>query len=500
MLNNRRYPLAFLRWISLLLMVASTGLAALQIKAYQEIQPTYPAGSVIASIPVGGLSHAQAAERVAQAYALPVEVHYAQAVFWVDPTATGFKLDLESMLAAADAKITPPPFWQGFWNFLWDKSNPVGFTIPLQATFSADPLHAFLVNQIETRYNHPPVPSFPVAGTPRFQAGIPGDRLDVDQAVATISKAFFSPSPRVVDLTFILVAPPGPSLVNLPVLMQQIIQLAEFQGTVEVYLTNLKTNENIHFVYDYGAATPPPVNIAFSGWSTIKIPIMIAAMRRLSEPIPANDLTLLQNMIEFSDNTAADTLAQTVIDANLAPILVTQDMQTLGLKNTFWGGFFYPGAPLLQRFNTPANTRTDVNTGPDPYDQTTPADLGMLLEDIYDCSQNGGGALAAAFPGQITQTKCQQMITLLEGNDIPQLVQAGLPFGTPWAHKHGWANEYPDGLIHTMGDAGIAFTPGGDFVIVVFVHDPVQIVFDPVNAMVAHLGTAAYNFFNPPKP
>ena len=124
----------------------------------------------------------------------------------------------------------------------------------------------------------------------------------------------------------------------------------------------------------------------------------------------------------------------------------------------------------------------------------------MLLEDIYACSQSGGGALAAAFPGQITQSKCQSMITLLEGNDIPQLIQAGLPFGTPWAHKHGWADEYPDGLIHTMGDAGIAFTPGGNFVMVVFVHDPVQILFDPVNALVAHLGTAAYNFFNPPKP
>jgi beta-lactamase class A len=495
--NKPLFP--FLRWISLLLILIAITITTLEIKGYRQAQVTYPEGSVIASIPVGGLDHAQASQRVAQAYLEPVEVHYALAVFLIDPPAAGFNLDLESMLAAADARLAQPSFWQGFWDYLWEKPRP-SVSIPLEATFSKDQLHSYLVNEIETRYDHPPTPPFPLAGTPTFQPGVPGTTLNIDQAETAISNALFSPTQRIVNMTFNQADPPGPSLVNLPVLMQQIIQLAQFKGIVEVYFTDLRTSENFHFVYDYVAKTPPPLNIAFSGWSTIKIPIMIAAMRRLAEPIPDSAMNLLQNMIELSDNTAADRLAQTVIDQYLAPVLVTQDMQTLGLKNTFWGGFFYPGAPLLRRYNTPANTRTDVNTGPDPYDQTSPADLGMLLEDIYECSQTGGGALAAAFPGEITQTKCQQMIELLEGNDIPQLIQAGLPFGTPWAHKHGWADEYPDGLIHTMCDAGIAYTPGGNFVIVVFVHDPVQVVFDPVNAMVAHLGAAAYNFFNPPKP
>jgi hypothetical protein len=53
--------------------------------------------------------------------------------------------------------------------------------------------------------------------------------------------------------------------------------------------------------------------------------------------------------------------------------------------------------------------------------------------------------------------------------------------------------------MHTIGDAGIAYTPGGDFVMAVFVNDPVQAVFDTVNVMVATLGKAAYNFFNVPQ-
>jgi beta-lactamase class A len=87
------------------------------------------------------------------------------------------------------------------------------------------------------------------------------------------------------------------------------------------------------------------------------------------------------------------------------------------------------------------------------------------------------------------------MITFLSRNDIPVLIQAGIPAGTQIAHKHGWANEI-DGLLHTLGDAGIIFSPGGNYTMVVFVHEPQQLVFDPVNQMVAELSRSAFNFFN----
>jgi beta-lactamase class A len=121
----------------------------------------------------------------------------------------------------------------------------------------------------------------------------------------------------------------------------------------------------------------------------------------------------------------------------------------------------------------------------------------MLLEDIYQCAQNGGGSFGAAYPNILTQKKCQDMVTFLGRNDIPVLIQAGVPAGTRVAHKHGWANEF-DGLIHTMGDAGIVYTSGGNYVLVIFVHNPNQVVFDPANQMVAELSRAIYNFYNVP--
>jgi hypothetical protein len=203
----------------------------------------------------------------------------------------------------------------------------------------------------------------------------------------------------------------------------------------------------------------------------------------------------MSEMIEQSENSSTDELAMAVIDETLSPLIVTEDLQRLGLQNTFWAGHFYVGAPLLQRFDTTANQRQDINTDPDIYNQTTPADMGILLEDIYQCSERGGGALIAAFPNEITQEECRLMLNYLASNQIAVLIQAGVPTGVTVAHKHGWANEN-DGLIHTIGDVAIVYTPGGNYVLSIFVHHTVQALFDPVNNLFAEISRATYNFFN----
>ncbi len=134
---------------------------------------------------------------------------------------------------------------------------------------------------------------------------------------------------------------------------------------------------------------------------------------------------------------------------------------------------------------------------PNSYNQTSPSQIGGLLVDLYQCAQLGGGALLAAFPGEITQAECQTMINYLIQDRIALLIQAGVPDGTNVGHKHGWV---PDiyGIIHDMSDAAIVFTPGGDYVLTVFMYHPVQIVFDPANNLVKDLSRAVYNYYNIP--
>jgi hypothetical protein len=208
----------------------------------------------------------------------------------------------------------------------------------------------------------------------------------------------------------------------------------------------------------------------------------------------------LEQMIEISENGPADWLMQHVIDPVTGPLDVSQDMQALGMKSTFLGGYFYLGAPLLKRFETPANQRKDYFTDPDIYNQTTPAEMGQLLGAIYQCSQDGSGLFATVFPGQISQNECKEMITLLFGNHMPMLAAAGVPDGIKIAHKHGWVIEASDGLMHSICDAGIIYSPGGDFILTIYRWNKNQILFDPANQQMADLAQVVYQFFNPTQP
>jgi beta-lactamase class A len=235
--------------------------------------------------------------------------------------------------------------------------------------------------------------------------------------------------------------------------------------------------------------------VAFTAASTMKIPIMIATFRRLPEPTPEAMVKMIELMIERSENDPADRLMEVVMDRNLGPLMVTEDLKTMGYQNTFLAGYFYPGAALLQRISTPANQRLDINTGPDAYNQTTTSDMGNILYDLYLCSETGGGTFTAVFPGELSQAECRQMIDYLTKNRIGVLIQAGLPEQTRIANKHGWIIEY-DGLLHTMGDAGIVYTPGGNYILVIFIHQPTQLIFEPANLLVAKLSRSIYNYFN----
>lgn len=474
-------------------MLLTVTLTTIQLVNYSRIRNNFPDGMYVADIPIGGLNYEEASERIYTAYRTPIELRYDGYPIQVRPAVLGFEPEVERMLAIADNLRISEPFWEGFWGFLWGR-NLRQINIPLDSDYEEERVDEFLRIEIASRFDTPPTSPQPVPGSTQFQSGSQGTQLDFDRATLQVIDALQSPTNRVVNLTLNQAPIPGPSIADLEVMLKQIIDVSGFDGIVELYMQDLSSIRNIHFAYQAEGNDLPP-NIAFSSWSTVKIPVMITALREMEEPYQPEYLDLMEEMIEQSENSSTDDLAMSVIDENLSPLIVTEDMQLLGFENTFWAGHFYFGAPLLQSFETPANQREDISTDPDVYNQTTPADMGMLMEDIYQCAEMGGGALIAAFPDEITQDECELMVDTLAQNQIAVLIQAGVPSGTTVAHKHGWANEN-DGLIHTMGDTAIVYSPGGEYVLTIFVHHPVQAVFDPVNALFADLSSAVYNFFN----
>ena len=493
-----RNSFSVFRWGSLILVFVAVVLTVLQLVRFSRLRAYFPSGLTMTGIPVGGLDRQQAADRLLEVFSQPVELTYNEAAIHIDPNAVGFELDLDTMLTAADQVRTQQPFWQAFWDYLWGRPSQET-DIPLSATFSEQRLRSYLESEVATRYDQPATAARPVIGTVNFEPGIQGTVLDVDKALLPIENALRSTTLRTVSLPLMRTSPTHPSYVNLEVLLRQTVELSNFDGVVGLYLVDLQTGQEIRFTSLQGSDLSYPPDVAFTASSTIKIPIMISVFRRLADDISADTLKNLEDMIARSINSASDWLMERILDPESGPLVVTEDMQTLGLENTFLAGYFFQGARLLDIISTPGNQRTDITTEPDPYNQTTPLEMGMLLLDIYQCATSSNGNLIAAFPQEVTQQECQIMIDNLLKDKTARLIEAGLPDGTNIAHKHGWVTD-PYGIIHDMSDAAIVYTPGGNYVLSVFLYDAEQIIFDPANEMVKNLSRAVYNYYNLPGP
>ncbi len=482
------------QWFFSTILLAAVVLLAIQLVVFSRSRITYPVGLTIGDVPVANLNREQAAQRLLAVYNLPVELRFDGQPIHLDPTTVGFQLNLESMLAAADQARVGGSFWAEFWAYLWG-TRSAATRIPLDATYSESLLRAYLTEDLALRYNRPAAPARPQTGTLNFTPGTPGLEIDTDAAVLVVSNAMFSPGQRSVDLPVRRMTASRPSFQNLEIFLQQTINTSGYDGIASIYLLDLQSQQVMYFITNNGVPISTTPDLAFTASSTIKIPIMVSAFRRLTENSSPEAFNLLAGMIEDSGNDPADWLMEQFIDPTRGPLLVTADMQALGLDNTFLAGHFRPGSVLLQRFTTPGNSRTDVTISRDPYNQTTPLELGLLLEDIYQCSQNGGGALASVFGGEITQAECQRMLEYLSRNFVPFLISAGAPEGTRIAHKHGWVTN-PSGEITTIGDAAIVFTPSGNYILVIFFNHPVQLVWDPISTLISDLARLVYNYYN----
>lgn len=468
--------------------------AAVVILAYSwqmasRSTPVLAADAAWGGVPVGGLSTTEAAERVKTAYSVPIELRYRGQVIQAAPETLGFQLDTGAMAEIAN-RGAESSWWERIWN------KPVaGSSVDLQFTLDGNVLRSYLQNEIVPRYDQPLLAPQPIPGTTNFTPGTPGWQLDVQASAVKVGSTLQDLSNRSVDLVVRDVSRPSGDMGNLEIFLKQTIANTGFDGIAEVYLQQPNSGDILHFAVDDNADIP--VDIAFSAASTIKIPIMVSILRRTAEPTPEEVKSQLERMIEFSENPPADALMQAVIDETAAPLQVTSDMQDgLGLKNTFLAGYFYFGADLLKIYDTPANTRTDVDLDPDIYNQTTASDMGTLMTGIYTCSKGEESILTQAFPGEISQPECQYMLDILAKNKIGVLSEAGVPDGMRVSHKHGWTEE-ADGYLHTVSDVGIVFSPDADFVFAVYLYDFNQLLFDPADALVAQLIQVMYNYYNP---
>jgi hypothetical protein len=470
-------------------LVASAALFLFELYRYSQTFARLPAGLVLGDVPVGGLSEADAVQLLVTTYNAPVELRYRDAVILLDPAVVGFDVNAAVMLPQATQFRSNAGFWGGLWDYLWLQPSAVR-EVPLRAEYSRDRLRAFLAD-VAARYDQPGSP--PTADPTRlgFKPGEPGHTLNLEPALDLINRALYSPTDRIVTLPVSEQTLVQPNYQTLADLLRENIRQYQFDGVASLFLSDLNTGEELTFSLANGEPITGPV--AFSAMSIIKVPIMTSLFARRSGELTAEDDLLLQRSLEESQNTATDFLLKTIGagDGFEGTRVMTNDMRRLGLSNTYLSGLLDVQGAVLSPYATPANTRQDINTRPDPYNQTSAEDMGTLLVMVYQCSK-GGGTLLAAFPGEFTPQECQQMIDLLSQNKLgPSLIAGGSPGGFV-AHKHGW-DTVP---LTNVADAALVFTPGGDYALVIYMHRPATIGFPDANRIIISLAQAVFNYYN----
>ncbi|MBX7250655.1 MAG: class A beta-lactamase-related serine hydrolase [Candidatus Promineofilum sp.] len=447
-----------------------------------------PPGTTVAGVDVAGMTLDAAREAIDERYLSPIAVFRGdERAAELLPAEVGFSIDIEAMLVAARAEWEKQEMWRRYAEFVVGMSPR-----PINIGIIARHDDAALRRQLDTIADFVDRPAQGpqlLVDTGVIQAGQPGVVTDREASMQRLRMALYSPTARTAMLT--LIDEPAPDW-NIQVLQDAIEnQLASFEGFGSVYVLDLQTGEEVRINSD----------VAVSGLSILKIAIFVEAYRTLDQPPNDYERQLFIDTATASSNHAANLLLHIIAgeeNTYAGAEALTEGMHEMGMVNSFmaipYDAQVVPSRPST--YATPANERTDVNTNPDPTMQTTAEDIGYLLGMLYYCARGEGGLLAI-YPGEITQDECQAIVDLMVQNVEGNLIRYGVPetADVRVSHKHGWSfNEH--------GDAGIVYSPGGDYVIYTLLAQPENdwLMSEYSFPILREISRTAYNYFNPDAP
>ena len=483
-------------FVVLLLIVGS--FLAFEFARYRTYLGSIRPGITAGGVDLGGMAPDAALctleEMVVAPLSKTLHLRYEEETVILIPAGIGFQVQVQRMVEEALRLSHDQQAMPGFLEFIMHGPRRVETEIPLQTEFDRNALRSFLMGVAE-RKDQPLREVQPITGTLSFYPGQAEKRLNLDLSLGSMEEALLSIDNRDVDLVVETKEPPKPSLDLLRGLVEDRIQ--EFDGIVGVYIS------------DPGAQESMEINseISFSGMSVVKIAIFVETYLHFAGEEPDLETKGWMDKVvtdPVGSNYWANLLLSLVGEgsATEGARRTTERMRVLGLNKSFIKGPFRLEAEEVEGRRVsglasslgciPAKGQSQ-DTNPDPIIQTSPQDIGRLLEMIYQCGY-GGGAILDTFPGMITPQGCQEILRFLEKNPVRSMIGAGIPEGTPLAHKHGFADD-------THADAGIVYSPGGDYVIVQFQYAPTEwLVWALSQPVFEDVSRATYNFFNLDKP
>jgi len=438
---------------------------------------------------IGGAAYPEepieiAVEHVRADLTPPLTLHYLDQTFQLDPASIDFSVDVtETLRLVREARSQSAALGDFLRQLIFQP--PAARDVPVVVSYSDEQVRAQLA-AAAAQHDQVPRPPQPVTATLSLQAAQPGHLLNIVQSMPAVDAALKSVTHRDVVLIVDELAAPPPTLDLLAQLFEA--RLASFRGRAGVFMKDLRTGEEINL--NAGAA--------FSGAGLLKLPAVMEAYRRsVDAPDEATAQLIAAALQTEQSNQPANALLAALGNGDAAAGAgdVTALARALGLRDTFMALPYDQPITATQAvsISTPANSKAAFDTGADRALQTTPADMGLLLEMIAQC-RDSGGALLAVMPAQFSSQKCEALAAALRDDaptDVPPLL-GGVPAGTREViHR-------PGGTATMRADAALVYSPGGDYVLVVCLSALDQpLDWDAANAVMADLSRAAYDYFNP---
>lgn len=439
---------------------------------YRNTRGAIPPGVRVAGLSFGSADAAAVAEALNRQFAEPLSVYYADQRILLRPAMLGFEVDTAAVLAEAQVLETPGHLLR-VW--LADALHQPAVAVDVALRYRYDPerLDGWLAD-LAARLDRAPAPAKAIPERGMIAPGQPGRQLDLLASRNRLVAALSDPHTRTVNLVVRETAPP-------PVTMQLLTELlaarlAQFPGIAGLFLLHIPTGEE----------TAINADVAYSGMGALKLVIVQEALRQPAVAADPRAGRLISDTVAAGGVDAANELLALIGDGDaMAGVKeLNRSLQKLGFRNTFMAAPYGQAGP---RISTPANSRTDITTWPDPFIQTTPREMGIAMQMVVECSR-GGGALLAAYRDQMTPATCHQLLAYLGLNPVTDLIVSGLPAGTQAVHRHGYTSE-------VEGDVAAIWGPAGPYVLSIFLYRPSWLEWSFASETMGDLSRIVWQYF-----
>lgn len=482
--------------------------------SYKASAGPIPPGVHLAGIEMGRIKDREEIRALVEArYGDPVAVYFAEKRLVLRPDDVDFAVDVDAMIAEAEQFLQGEVFMGIALRHLLGIPQERR-DVPVRYTFDADKLDGWLTSVAQ---EHNRAPQSGRALLPQWQwvdkgnayalptgfignvrqdwqwtLGSPGQTLRLEESREAVLSVLADPEHQAAHLVLETIPPPPLQMDALSRALDQVT--SDFPGFASIYVQDLTTGEEAMV----------DAEVAFSGMSTMKIAIVAEAFRQLTD----DPDTLLAQWMDYalgeSSNAAANSVLSWVGGGSTyaGGQRVTEMMRTLGFRNSFIQTGYEDNSGLAA-ISTPANQQTEWNTNPDAHLQSTAADMGRFLAEVYRCWQ-GEGRLLETFGAAFTQEECGAILFYMSHDEFQELVWGGLPRPkTSWiVHKHGFVNE-------AHSDVALVWGPTGPYVISVYLWRNGWMDWDNSNSTMTEVSRIVWNYFafkgsvaatNPPEP